>query len=120
MPEKASERRKAYRRGHMSEWLAALYLMTKGYRILARRYRTKAGEIDLVARRGALVIFVEVKARTGLLAAADAVSATAARRISAAGDIWLSRQADSGQLSTRVDLIAIMPWRWPVHIENVG
>ncbi|TIO58114.1 MAG: YraN family protein, partial [Mesorhizobium sp.] len=55
-------RRKAYRRGHRGEWLAALALMLKGYRILARRHRTKLGEIDLIARRGDLVLFVEVKA----------------------------------------------------------
>ena len=51
----AGRRHKAYRRGHRSEWLAALALMLKGYRIVARRYRTKLGEIDLIARRGDLV-----------------------------------------------------------------
>jgi putative endonuclease len=60
-------RRKAYRRGHRGEWLAALALMLKGYRILARRHRTKLGEIDLIARRGDLVLFVEVKARRTLI-----------------------------------------------------
>ncbi len=55
MADEAGRRHKAYRRGHRSEWLAALALMLKGYRIVARRYRTKLGEIDLIARRGDLV-----------------------------------------------------------------
>ena len=67
-------RRKAYRRGHRGEWLAALALMLKGYRILARRHRTKLGEIDLIARRGDLVLFVEVKARRTLMEAMEAIA----------------------------------------------
>jgi Holliday junction resolvase-like predicted endonuclease len=62
----ASTRRfKAYRRGHRGEWLAALALMAKGFRIVERRYRTKLGEIDLIARRGDLVLIVEVKGSFG-------------------------------------------------------
>ena len=59
----SASRQKAYRRGHRGEWLAAAALMLKGYRILSRRHRTRFGEIDLIARRGDLVLFVEVKAR---------------------------------------------------------
>ena len=58
-----TRRQKAERRGHVSEWIAAAYLLLKGYRILALRYRTKLGEIDIVARKGDLAVFVEVKAR---------------------------------------------------------
>ena len=57
-----TRRRKAERRGHVSEWIAAAYLFLKGYRILARRYRTKLGEIDIIARKGDLAVFIEVKA----------------------------------------------------------
>lgn len=67
------KRRRAERRGHVSEYLAALYLMAKGYRILAIRYRTRLGEVDLIARKRDLVIFVEVKARIGEREAIDAV-----------------------------------------------
>ena len=67
-------RQKAYRRGHRGERLAAAALMLKGYRILARRYRTKLGEIDLIARRGNLVLFVEVKARRTLMKAMEAIA----------------------------------------------
>jgi putative endonuclease len=110
---------RAYRRGHRGEWLAAAALMAKGFRIIARRYKTPLGEIDLIARRGDLVLMVEVKARRTLLAAMEAISGTAERRIEGAADLWLSRQRDDGRLSVRFDMVAILPWRWPVHVENV-
>jgi putative endonuclease len=111
-------RRRAYRRGHRGEWLAALALMLKGYRIVARRYRTKLGEIDLIARRGDLVLIVEVKARRTLGEAMEAVSYGSERRIEGAADLWLSRQPDYDRLSVRFDLVAVLPRRWPVHVEN--
>jgi len=114
----AGHRRKAYRRGHRGEWLAALALILKGYRILARRHRTRLGEIDLIARRGDLVLFVEVKARRTLIEAMDAIGRESERRIEAAADLWLSRQPDYGRLSIRFDMVAVLPWRWPVHVEN--
>lgn len=112
-------RRKAERRGHRGEWLAALALMLKGYRIVARRYRTKLGEIDLIARRGDLVAIVEVKARPTLIEAMEAIARQSERRIEGATDLWLSRQPDYGRLSVRFDMVAILPRRWPVHVENV-
>src|SRR5690606_22493898 len=81
-------RRKAYRRGHASEWLAASALLLKGYRIVARRYRTKLGEIDLIARRGDLVLIVEVKARKTLMEAMEAIAYESERRIEGAADLW--------------------------------
>lgn len=112
-------RRKAYRRGHSSEWLAAAALMLKGFRIVARRYRTKLGEIDLIARRGNLVLIVEVKARKTLMDAMEAIARDSEWRIEGAADLWLSRQRDHAQISMRFDLVAVLPWRWPVHVENI-
>jgi putative endonuclease len=118
--DEARQRRfRAYRRGHRGEWLAALSLMLKGYRILARRYRTKLGEIDLIARRGDLVLVVEVKARPSLREAMEALSFSSERRIEGAADLWLARQPDYGRLSVRFDMVAVLPRRWPVHVENV-
>lgn len=114
-----SKRRKAYLRGHRGEWLAAAALMVKGYRILARRYRTRLGEIDLIARRGDLVLIVEVKARRTLQDAMEAIARESERRIEAAADLWLSRQPDHGRLSVRFDMVAVLPWRWPVHVPDV-
>ncbi len=113
-----NRRRKAHRRGHVSEWIAAAYLLLKGYRILALRYRTKLGEIDIVARKGDLAVFIEVKARGDELRAVDAVGATAQKRIRAASDIWLSRQRDAHLLSQRYDIVAVMPLRWPRHFVD--
>lgn len=120
MAGEARERRfRAYRKGHRGERLAALALMLKGYRILARRHRTKLGEIDLIARRGDLVLIVEVKARQTLTEAMEALSRTSERRIEAAADLWLARQPDYGRLSIRFDMVAVLPRRWPIHVENV-
>lgn len=114
----ADQRRRRLESGRRGEWLAAWALRLKGYRILARRYRTRLGEIDLIARRGDLVAIVEVKARLSLAEAMDAVGYPAQRRIEAAADLWLSRQADYARLSLRFDLVAVLPRRWPVHVED--
>ncbi|KWV50397.1 endonuclease [Rhizobium altiplani] len=108
----AADRRRALGRGQVSEYLAALYLMLKGYRIVALRYRTKLGEIDIIAKRN-LAIFVEVKARREEMSAIDAVSPTAQNRIRAASDLWLQRQRDYALLSWRYDIVAILPGRLP-------
>jgi putative endonuclease len=86
--------------------------MLKGYRIVALRYRTKLGEIDIIAKRN-LAIFVEVKARREEMSAIDAVSPTAQNRIRAASDLWLQRQRDYALLSRRYDIVAILPVRLP-------
>lgn len=114
----ASARRKAYRRGHISEYLAALYLFVRGYRILAIRYRTKLGEIDLIARKKDLVVFVEVKARANEIDAVYAVGYDTQRRIRAASDLWLSKRRNAGNLSQRYDIVAVLPWRLPRHFPD--
>jgi putative endonuclease len=93
--------------------------MLKGYRILARRYRTKLGEIDLIARRGDVVAIVEVKVRPSLRQAMEALPALSERRIAAAADLWLARQPDHARLSLRFDMVAVVPRRWPAHVENI-
>ncbi|MEO0543045.1 MAG: YraN family protein [Pseudomonadota bacterium] len=120
MPSRTTaERRRAERRGRRAELFAEIALLLRGFRVVARRFKTKAGEVDLIARRGDLILMVEVKARRSLTEAMDAVTPTALRRIEAAGDIWLSRQPDYGQLSVRFDLVAVLPRRWPVHVPSI-
>lgn len=119
MADPANKRRAAYKRGQRGEWIAALVLRLKGYKIVARRFKTKSGEVDIIARRGDLVLIVEVKVRNTIEQAMDSVSPTSLRRIEAAGDEWLVRQKDYGQLSIRYDLIALLPRRWPVHIPAI-
>ena len=111
-------RLKAFRRGHVSEYIAALYMVAKGYRISAIRYRTKLGEIDIIARRGDLVVCVEVKARRDIDSAVFAVTGMAQNRIRAASELWLSRQPDAHRLSLRYDIVAVRPWRLPKHLVD--
>ena len=113
-----AKRQRAYRRGHLAEWFAAAWLLGRGYRLLARRYKTKRGEIDLIVRRGSMIAFVEVKARQSLEAADDAIGGRAEQRIRNAADIWLSRHSDAAGLSHRFDVVLVAPWRLPRHIVN--
>jgi putative endonuclease len=111
-------RRAAYRRGHAGERLAALRLMLSGYRILARRYRTKVGEIDLIARRGDVVAFVEVKQRAELATGLEAVTPQARIRIRRAAELYLRRNPAFAERALRFDVIVITPWAWPRHIVD--
>lgn len=113
------KRRRAYRWGQIAEHFAAVSLLLKGYRVVARRYKTPVGEVDLIARRGDLVVFVEVKARVTHQAALDSITGTAQRRIEAAANWWISQQRDGAHLSWRFDVITVVPRRWPRHHENV-
>ena len=95
-----------------------MMLRLKGYRIIKMRYRTKQGEIDIIARKNDLVAMVEVKARKSVSEALDAVTHTAQRRIINAGDTWLAQQHDYAKLSIRYDIIAVVPGKWPYHAEG--
>lgn len=116
--DRLDRKRRSERKGRRAEWLAAFALMFKGYRIVRLRYRTPIGEIDIVARKGDLLAFVEVKARRDLAAGVDAVNYPAQRRIAAAGELFISQQPDSTRLSWRHDIIVVSPWKWPVHLED--
>lgn len=111
-------RRRAYRFGLQAETAAGLCLMLKGYRILARRYRTPAGEIDLIVKRGNLVAFVEVKARRSVADAVEALTPRAEQRIATAADLWLARHPAASGLMMRFDLVLVAPWRLPVHMAD--
>jgi len=117
-PSPRDRRRQAERRGRIAEGLAALLLTIKGFRILARRARTRAGELDLVARRGALVAFIEVKARPDDQAAFDALGAGQRRRIARAAGAFLAARPDCAGCLVRFDAILVRPWRWPLHIAD--
>ncbi len=113
-----ASRRAAYRRGHAGERLAAFRLMLGGYRILARRYRTKVGEIDLIARRGGVVAFVEVKRRGDLAGGLEAVTPQARQRIRRAAELYVRRNAALAELTLRFDVMVVTPWSWPRHIVD--
>jgi putative endonuclease len=124
MPRKSSgtapppnpERVAAFRVGLSAESRAAAYLIAKGYRILARRFRTPVGEIDIVARRRDVLVFVEVKARAKLDDAAESVTDRGKRRIVAAAEAWLSKNPDDVNSNMRFDAVLVAPGKMPRHI----
>jgi putative endonuclease len=108
----------ALKKGASGEWLAAMALRLKGWRIVERNFRCSMGEIDVIARKGDLIAFVEVKARATQDEALDAVSGEARRRIANAAKFWIGRQRDAARLSWRFDIVAVTPRRWPSHHED--
>jgi putative endonuclease len=106
----------AFRTGLSAEARAAAYLMAKGYRILAKRFRTPYGEIDIVARRRNLVAFVEVKARATLDDAAYAVTPRQQARIINAAQAWLMAHPEHADFEQRFDAMLIAPRRLPRHL----
>ena len=105
-------------RGRRGELLAVWWLRLQGYRILARNWRHPRGEIDILARRGRLLVAVEVKARDSYLQAAEAVRAQQRHRIANAAAVFLGQQADAAALSLRFDAMLLVPGRWPHHIRD--
>ena len=114
-----ARRRAAEGRGRRAETVAAWFLRLKGYRILSRRYKTPAGEIDLIARRGRTIVFVEVKQRPDDAAALDAITAAARKRIARAADLWLSRHPAAVGFDRRFDVILALPRSIPRHLTSV-
>jgi putative endonuclease len=110
------ERQVAFRWGISAESRAAAFLVAKGFRILARRWRSPVGEIDIVARRRSLLVFVEVKARERLDDAAWSVTERQRGRIAAAAEAWLAGHADGSISDMRFDVILVAPGRIPRHI----
>jgi putative endonuclease len=110
------ERQLAFRVGISAESRAAAFLIAKGFRILARRWKCPVGEIDIVARRRHLLIFVEVKARNNLDEAAESLQARQQRRIAAAAEVWLAAYPDNAVRDFRFDAILVAPGKMPRHI----
>ncbi|HEV2818014.1 MAG TPA: YraN family protein [Allosphingosinicella sp.] len=110
--------RQAERGGRRAERLAGWWLRLKGWHILAVRARTPVGEVDLVARRGRVLAFVEVKARASEAGAAWALDDYRLRRVAAAAEALAPRYARAGD-TIRIDALFMVPRRWPRHMTNV-
>ena len=111
------DRQKAEAAGRRGERLAGWWLRLKGWRILDRRVRTPAGEVDLIARRGTLVAFVEVKMRQSAAELDHAIDERRLSRVAAAAEYLMPRYAGQGD-DIRVDVILLAPGTVPRHIEN--
>ena len=114
----SNRRVRAYRSGIFAESLVALLLRLRGNRIVARRYRTPVGEIDLIALKGKRLAFVEVKRRKRFEDAAEALPSRARRRIVRAAQYWLSAHPSYAGHDMRFDVVLTAPWSWPHYIEN--
>lgn len=111
------KRELAERRGRRGEGWAAWWLRLHGWRIVARRVKTPRGELDLVARRGGTVAFVEVKWRATEQELALAIDEYRLRRVAAAAEAVSHRFAQPGD-TIRIDVLLLAPGRWPRHIVN--
>lgn len=110
------EKREAW--GRTAELMAAWSLRLRGYRILARRFRTPVGEIDLIAQRGSLIAFIEVKARRDLESALVSLGPKQRERTARSAELFLLRHPDLAHCTMRFDLIAVRPWRAPHHLVD--
>lgn len=113
-----NERRRAYRLGLSAETAAAWWLRFKGYRILARRFSVPVGEIDLIAKRGATVCFVEFKARRDPGRGLTAITRRQARRITRAAEAFLQARPDLAGCDIRFDAVVVTGLRPPVHLPD--
>lgn len=108
----------AHRRGQWAEQLCLWHLRFKGYRVVARRYRTPVGEIDLIARRGRIVAAIEVKARADEVRAAEAILRKQRVRIARALEHFMQSRPDLGGAEFRFDVMLVAPGRWPRHLRD--
>jgi putative endonuclease len=111
-------KRRNERRGRLAASLALASLRLKGYRLLARRFKSGPGEVDLIMRRGEVTAFIEVKVRPNADLAVEAVTDYQSRRIAAAARIWMARDPKAAQGVCRFDIVAVSPYQWPKHIPN--
>lgn len=112
----SDKRRAAVRRGGRAEFFCAWQLRLKGYRVLARRYRTPVGEIDLIVRRGDVLVAIEVKARADFATASAALGIRQQRRIARALDYFLAHRPDLASLARRFDVMLVVPRHLPLHL----
>ena len=112
------KRRKAEIRGRRAEAIAAWWLRLHGWRILGERVRNPRGEVDLIARRGRTLAFIEVKARVKDADLATAIDAYRLRRVAAAAESLIHKYS-KGTDEVRIDVILVAPWRMPRHLVNV-
>ena len=114
----ASSREKAEARGRRAEVAALWAMRLKGYRLLARRFKCKTGEVDLIMRRGATTAFIEVKARANVDEGVIAVLPRQQKRIAAAARQWMTRDEKARNSACRFDIVVVSPYLISQHIKN--
>ncbi len=114
----ASKKTRAERAGRRAEFWAAQWLRLKAYRIVASNYKRRMGEVDIIARRGAVLVFVEVKYRPHRRAAMAAVSPRQWQRIARAAQDFTARHPAYRAHVWRFDMVVCAPYQWPRHIAD--
>lgn len=117
-PSRSATRRQANRRGQAAEALAAVYLTVAGHRIVARRFKTPVGEIDLIAIRRGRIAFVEVKQRATIADCEAAITGETRQRVRRAADWWLSKHPRYQSFDIGFDLMFVPSWRRPVYLRD--
>ena len=117
-PQPSAERQKRYRSGHAAEFKAAAFLMAKGHRVLARRFKSSAGEIDLITLKAGRVGFVEVKKRATLMECESSITPKLRQRVRRASDLWMARNVQYQNHNVGFDIVFVMPWRMPVLLPD--
>jgi putative endonuclease len=110
---------RSHREGHAAEWTAAVWLMLKGYQILAFRLKGRGGEIDILARRGRTLAVVEVKRRRTIEAAILSLGPEQHARLAAAAQAVARSRPSLQGLNLRIDMVALAPGRFPRHLRGV-
>ena len=111
---------RARRQGRAAEWIAAALLMARGYQIIGFRLKNPMGEIDLLARRGAVLAVVEVKRRASLDQALTCLTGAQKARLMAAGRAVMRNRPSLKHLSLRLDMVALAPGRFPRHVRGLS
>jgi putative endonuclease len=111
-------KRRTYQKGRYAETLASLYLRLKGWRITAHRFKCPLGEIDLIARKGKVIAFIEVKARKTVEDGLTSIQSHQQARIVKAAEWWINQNDINGISIFRFDVIVICPFKWPYHLVN--
>lgn len=115
---KNAGRRKSHRFGLRAESFCTVFLRLKGYRILARRFKTPVGEIDVVARRGRCLVFAEIKARRNAASLSEAISPKNCWRVTRAAQYFLAGRPKLQEYDIRFDVLLVGAGFWPVHKKN--
>lgn len=107
-------------KGLLGEYFAIVLLLLKGFRILEHRYKTFCGEIDVIAKKNNLVVFVEVKSRKNQEKCYNAIRQKQLKRIQNASSIFFKRNRKFAECDMRFDVVLVADWKIPIYIENVS
>ena len=119
---KSNRGREAQQRGRLVEALCLLRLWLTGWRIVAHRLTGKRGsglgEIDVIARRGSVLAFIEVKARASRHEALDAITGAQRARIQSAAAAYLAAHPHLAHYNVRFDAMIVGENTWPEHVPD--